>query len=116
MRLAVLIISLFLVVIIGLQSCTVMVGGNIGSNHDLSEGGAVGILIAILYILGAAFIIGLPRISMIIFIIAAVLGFTVGSTTPFTDMKIWGGVAVVLAILSFFGSRELRKKQLTAAP
>jgi hypothetical protein len=64
-------------------------------------------------LLGAAFVIGLPLVAMIMFIIAALLGFVIGSSF-YKDMIIWGSAAGILAIMSLFGSRELRKKKRAA--
>jgi hypothetical protein len=56
-----------------------MVGGGLTEDQDLAGGGAVGLLIAFLYILGSALSIAVPRASIIIiFSIAALLGFGVG--------------------------------------
>ena len=73
MRLAVLIIGLCLVMLVGMQSCTVMVGGGIADNKDLSGGGAIGVFVSFLFILGSAFVMGYPKASMIIFLIASFL-------------------------------------------
>lgn len=104
------VISLCLMLIIGLQSCAVGVGGSILGEEDLSQGGSVGIFIALLYIIGAAFSIGKPIVSTIVFGIAAFFAFTVGVTTSFSDMKVWSFVSLVLSILSYFGQKELQKK------
>lgn len=111
MRIAVMVIALCLTAIVGLQSCAVMVGGHLSQNEGLRGGGASGILIALCFILGAAFAIGLPRISQIIFGVAAAVGFLVGAESGFTDLKIWAAVALILCVMSGFGVRELRKKK-----
>lgn len=115
MRIAVLIIGLGLVMIIGFQSCTVMVGSEMAQDDATSGAGAVGILMALLFLLGAAFAMGVPKASMVLFAIAALLGFGMGSSSEFSDLTIWGSVSLVLAILSYFGSREKRKKESSAA-
>ena len=53
MRIAVLIISLCLTMIVGLQSCAVMVGGGMTNDQETSGSGAIGLLIAFLFVLGA---------------------------------------------------------------
>jgi hypothetical protein len=111
MRIAVLIIALCLTALISAQSCAIYVGAGVAKNKELSGGGAVGILVALLFLLGAAFALGMPRVSLVIFGIAAALGIMAGSTTEYHDMTVWGGVALVLAVMSYFGVRELRKKQ-----
>ena len=49
MRIATMIISLLLMVVVGLQSCTVYVGGSATGQENLSQGGAVGLLVALLF-------------------------------------------------------------------
>ena len=114
MRLAVLIITLCLTGIVGLQSCTIVAGGSLLKDQGTANGGAVGMLIAFLFVLGAAFVMGLPRISMALFALAGALGLGVGTTSEFKDLTIWGGLSLVLAVMSWFGSRELRRKKGSA--
>jgi len=111
MRIAVLIIALCLTMLVGLQSCAVFVGGSAIGQETSAQGGAVGLLIAIFFIIGAAFALKVPFISTIVFGLAALLGLAVGATTDFKDMQIWGGVSLVLAALSYLGIRELREKR-----
>lgn len=112
MRIAVLIISLCLTLIVGLQSCTLYAGGAMIGNQGTASGGAAGIFVALLFILGAAFAIGVPRASMFIFGLAACIGVGVGRVTAFGDLVIWGFVALGLAILSYFGERELVRSKV----
>lgn len=107
MRIAVLVISLCLTLIVGLQSCTLYAGGSVTGNQSFASGGAAGIVVALLFIVGAAFAIGVPRASMFIFGLAACIGVGVGRATAFGDLVIWGFVALGLAALSYFGEREL---------
>lgn len=111
MRLAVLIITLCLTGIVGLQSCTIAAGGSLLEDQDAAGGGAVGLLIAFLFVLGAAFVMSLPRVSMVLFAFAGLLGLGIGATSSFRDLTIWGGISLVLAVMSWFGSRELRRKR-----
>lgn len=114
MRLAVLIITLCLTGIVGLQSCTIMAGGSLLKDQGTTNGGALGMLVAFLFILGAAFVMGLPRISAGLFALAGILGIAGASNSNFSDLKIWGGLSMILAIMSWFGSRELRRKKAAA--
>jgi hypothetical protein len=113
MRLAVLIITLCLTGIVGLQSCTILAGGSLVKDQALSNGGAVGMLIAFLFVLGAAFVMALPRVSMAMFAIAGLAGLIAGNSSNFRDLKIWGGLSLILAVMSWFGSRELRRKRIS---
>lgn len=106
MKIAVLIISLCLVMIVGLQSCTIMLGGNIVNEDDLSGAGAVGVLVSFLFILGAAFSLRKPKVSMRVFIVAACISILTGVTSDFSDLIFWGGVSLGLAIMSFYGIKE----------
>lgn len=103
------IISLVLTLVVALQSCTIVAAGSLAQDRDMSGGGAGGILVALLFVIGGAFAMGLPKISTLAFMLAAVLGFVVGAQGRFTDMTIWGVVAVILAVMSYFGDRELEK-------
>ena len=110
MRVATMIIALVLMLVVGAQSCTVMVGGEMTGDEGIAEGGAVGILLTLMFLIGAAFSMAKPMVSVISFAIAAVLEFAAGATTDFSDMSVWGGVAAVLAVMSFFGHRGLKKE------
>ncbi len=103
------ILGLFFMLVIGLQSCLASVGGSIAADEGISQGGAVGIFVALLFLVGAAFAIGVPTVSLITFVVAAIFALLAGTTTPFGDLTVWGIISVVLAIMSFFGRREKRK-------
>lgn len=118
MRVAVLIIGLMFFLITGFQSCVGYLAGSgleaLGSSEGtiLAEVGAVGLLVSFLFLIGSAFVIGIPGISIVAFILAGILGLAISSDFP--DMAVWGALAFVLAVLSFFGRRELRAKQAEA--
>lgn len=115
MRIAMMIIALSLTAIVGLQSCAVMVTGSLAQRSEASGGGALGIIVAFLFVLGAGFAMGLPRVSMVVFVVAAVAALLAAVGRGFTDMFFWGIVAAVLAVMSWLGSRELNKKRTPAA-
>lgn len=110
MRIATTIISLFLMTIVGFQSCAVAFGGTLASDESLSGGGAIGMFVAFLFLLGGAFVISFPVVSLSAFVFAAVLALAVGVGSDFSDMSVWAFVALVLATMSFFGMREKNKK------
>jgi hypothetical protein len=105
------IISLVLTVIVLAQSCAVNFGGAVGKNEGVTQGGAMGILIALLFLIGAAFVMGIPLVSTIVFVLAGILGFMVAATTPFTDLRIWGWIALILAVMSFIGYLGKRRER-----
>ena len=93
-----------------MQSCAVYVGGGVTGEESFSQGGAMGILVALLFLLGGAFAIGLPFVSMVVFLVAG-LAALVGWGTGFTDMAIWAVVSLILAGMSFLGLREKRRRR-----
>lgn len=111
MRVATLIISLFLMVIVGLQSCTVAVLGGATGDDTTAGAGASGVLLAVCWLVAAAFVLPYPTVAMAVFLVAAVFGLIGTYGNAFTDAYVWTAVSVVLAILSFFGRREKRAKQ-----
>jgi len=106
MKIASGIISLVLGVIILLQSVIVEFGGTVFGEKSASQGGSVGILVALLFIIGGAFAFRLPKVAMIFSIIACIFAIAVGSTTTFKDMIIWGVLALIFAIMEYFAGRK----------
>lgn len=110
MRIAAMIIALGLMLVVGLQSCAVFVGGSAIEDQATSDGGALGIFVALLFLIGAAFVLAFPLASFIAFTLAGIVGLGGGASTEFTDLTIWGIVSFVLAVLSLLAIREKRKK------
>src|SRR5215212_11487961 len=109
MRIATLILGLILMVVVGLQSCAVSLGGSLGESEKMSQGGSVGIFLAFLFLIGAAFALVFPLVSLIAFLLGGLFGVAAGATTPFSDLTIWGIVSSVLAVFIFFGWRGKRR-------
>lgn len=109
MKIATGIISIFLMFVIGLQSCAVSFGGALTSDKDISGAGSIGILVALLFLLAGAFAFKLPKVSMVIFCIAALFAFIAGAS-KFTDMKVWGVVSLILGVMSYFAGRKKKAK------
>jgi hypothetical protein len=105
------IISLVLMLVVGVQSCGVALGGSVFHDQSGQTGGSLGFLVAFLFLLGGAFAFAKPFVSMIFFALAAIFGWTGGSTTTFSDLTVWGFVSLILGIMSFFGWRGDRKKR-----
>ncbi len=109
MRKATLIIGLIFMIIILVQSFVVGMGGELFEDFTLSQGGAIGRLVGILFGAGAAFVLSKPFASMIIYVVAALMALIAAFPTGYGDLFLWGIVAVVLAVLSFFSRRELEE-------
>lgn len=109
MRIATTILSLVLMVVVGAQSCAVYVGGSALGKQGTAEGGALGLLVTLLFLVGAAFAMPFPLVSFLAFLASGLLGLAGGAATAFTDLTIWGVASLVLATLSFLGIREKRR-------
>lgn len=114
MKTAVGIIALILGLLVFLQSCTVTMGSGLAQNEAMGQAGAVGVFVGLAFFIGGAFAFGLPVVSMVVFIIASLLGFAAGASGEFGDLSIWGGAAALLAIMSFFAWRAQRKAKQAA--
>lgn len=115
-RIATTVVALVLMLVIGLQSCAVYAGGSVLKEDATAQGGALGILLTLLFLVGGAFALGLPTVSLVVFVLAGLLGLLGGLTSGFPDLTIWGVVALVLAVLSYFGRREKRRLLRSRAP
>ena len=110
MRIATMIIALGLMLIVGFQSCAASFGGSMGHDQAMSGAASVGFLVVFLLLIGAAFAIPFPIVSIVCFVLAGIMAITAGFSSKFSDLGIWGFVMLILAAMSFFGFREKRKK------
>ena len=110
MRIATLILSLILMLVVGAQSCAVSLGEAALGTKAAEQGGPIGLVMAFLFLVGGAFALAFPLVSLIAFFFAGVFGLASASTS-FGDLTIWGVVSLILAVLSYFGWREKRKRR-----
>lgn len=117
MRIAVLILGLLLGAIMFFQT---FLSYTLSSAVDLegqSESSAVGLFMALLWLLACALVFPLPLVSAIVFAIAGLLGFAASGDFP--DLAYWGGASLVLAALSLFGwfgkRRAARRERIREA-
>ncbi|MFY9113944.1 MAG: hypothetical protein WAO23_01725 [Dethiobacteria bacterium] len=110
MKIASGIISLIIGCIIFLQSCTVGVGGAIFSDEISSQSGSVGMFVAFLLFVSGAFAFVLPKVAMVFSSIAAFFAIVNGATSDFSDMTVWGVIAIILSVVNFFAGRKPKKK------
>jgi hypothetical protein len=104
------ILSLILMLIVGAQSCAVSIGDAALGTKAATQGGFLGIFMALLFLVGGAFALVFPLVSLVSFLLAAFFGLAGGATTTFSDLTFWGIVSLVLAVFSYFGWREKRKR------
>ncbi len=116
MRVAVMVISLVLMLVIVFQSLASALGGGLSSNAadkaGFSEGAVAGFCVAFLFLLGDAFAIGLPRTATVMFLIAGIVGLAAGGSTKYHDLSVWGVIALALSVMSFIGWRGKRRAQI----
>ncbi|ABB14636.1 hypothetical protein [Carboxydothermus hydrogenoformans] len=106
MRIASGIISLIIGILVFLQSCTVSFGDALFSGKTTGSSGDLGMFVAFLLFIGGAFAFALPKVAMIFSAAAALFAFINGATSDFSDMKVWGVIALILAVMEFFGARK----------
>jgi hypothetical protein len=105
MRLAILIVSLVLMFVLGIQALAVMAGGSIGDDQDLAGAGALGVFAALLWLIGAAFVLAKPKASMWLYAVAG-LFCILGATSGFSDLYIWAFFSALFALASWRGIKE----------
>lgn len=108
MRVATLIIGLILFFVVLIQSLLIATGEAILGEEESK--GAVGVLVAVGYLIASALVLAKPRFAMWTFAVTAAIGILAGLTTDFSDLLVWGIVAIVLALMSWRGSIEKRGK------
>lgn len=109
MRIAVLILTLVVGILLFVQTFVVATLGGAVGDEATAGAGAVGLLVAFLWLIAAAFVIGLPLISMIAFVIAGILALAMAASSDFSDLSIWGIASLVLAALSLIGFLTKRR-------
>jgi hypothetical protein len=107
MRIATLILGLIFGLILFLQTLLGSGLSSLAEDEGAAESSAVGLFASILWLVASALVIGFPLASTIIFGISSL--FLFGASGNFPDLAIWGGVALFLAAMSFFGWRGKKK-------
>ena len=109
------VLSLVLTIVVFIQSCAVAFGGSLTEDEDMAGGGGIGILVALLWIVGAGLVIGLPRAAMWVFGVAAFFGLLGSTAGGFPDLWIWTVVSVIFSLMSWRGIKEKQKKDAQTA-
>lgn len=107
MRIAVLILGLLLGLLMFLQTLLVYGLSDALNDEASAQASAIGVVMALLWLVACAFVLPFPLVSVVAFAIAGLFGFAASGEFP--DLAIWGGVSVVLAVMSIFGWRGKRK-------
>jgi membrane protein implicated in regulation of membrane protease activity len=80
-----------------------------------TQGGPIGLFMAFLFLIGGAFALALLFVSVLAFFFAGIFGIAGGASTSFGDLTVWGVASLILAVFSYFGWREKRKRREEAA-
>ncbi len=84
------------------------------ASEPISRADRVGHLLALLMFVGAAFAVRLPLVAMVLFVLAGIVSLLVAAFGSFPalnyshgpDLRIWGVVSLVFAVIAFIGWRE----------
>lgn len=112
MRIAVLILGLILGAIMFFQTLLVYSLSGIANDPRSGESGAVGLFMALLWLVACALVITVPLVSTVVFVIAGLLGFAASSNFP--DLQTWGLASLILAVMSligWFGKRRSERRE-----
>lgn len=117
MRIAIGIISLIIGCVMSAQSFILYMGSAIFNDQATGQSSAGGLFIAFLYFIGGAFAFKLPKVAMFFLAFAGLLGIITGTSSDFSDLTMWGVIALILAVLSFFAGRKPKQQPpITPAP
>ncbi len=107
MRIAVLIIGLVLTLGLFIQAFVIFGLSDAINQQNTEQAGAIGVLMAFMWLVSCGLVLPLPRLSMVLFVVAGLLGFAAAGDYP--DLAVWGGISLVLAVFCYFGYRGKRK-------
>ena len=117
MRIATLILGIFVVIIMLFQSCAVACLGSVSDSlaekktpSETTTGGAFGIMAAVCAIIGAAFVLKVPIVSIVAFLLGALLA-GMGPQYKYADGAVWAWVLGILAVFSLFAYIGLRRER-----
>ena len=108
MRIAVLILGLILGGVMVTQAVVVATLSDLVNDPLGADAGNVGLLMALLWLIAIAFVLGVPVVSILAFSAAAALGITTDVVVreQVTEVALWGALSAVLAVLSVGGLWE----------
>lgn len=78
---------------------------NAVGDEATATAGAVGVVVALIWFISGALSYPVPLVSTILFGLSTLMVFGAASSGSYGDLYFWGGVGVLLTIVSFFGWR-----------
>jgi len=119
-RLATMIISLVLTLVVWFQSCAATVGGGLGEEfgsaserreaEDLTAAGGGGLIAGCLYVVGGGLVLARPGLARWFYLAAAPI-FVLAGAGGYTDAYFWAGASLIFMAMAWVGIREREKKQ-----
>lgn len=109
MRVTVLIAGLLLGAVMFLQTFLVSALGSAAQDQGSEQAGSIGLIMSFLWLAACAFVLPVPMVSVVLFTLAGLMGFA--ASGDFSDLAVWGGISLVLAVLSFLGWMGKRKER-----
>lgn len=113
MRIAVLIIGLLLGAIMFFQTFLGSMLSSVADDEAAGTAAAAGLIMALLWLVACGLVLPFPMVSVVLFALAASLGFA--NSADFPDLAWWGGVSLALAVMSLLGWRGKRKEKRESA-
>ncbi len=120
MRLATLIISLVLTLVVWFQSCALGVGGGLGEEfgtaadkreaRELSDASGAGLVAGILWVVGAGLVMTRPNIARWVFLAAAPI-LLIAAGGGYEDAYVWAVVSLIFMAMAWRGIGERKRKE-----
>ena len=121
MRLATMIISLVLTLIVWVQSCAGVVGGGFAEgfsqsasekaeSREMSEAGSVGLVAGVFWVIGAGLVMTRPGIARWFYLAAAPV-FLIAGGAGYDDAYIWAVVSLIFMAMAWRGVKERENAQ-----
>jgi uncharacterized membrane protein len=76
----------------------------------------MGFLVVFLFLIATSFAIAFPVVSLVSFLIAGTVAIAAGLSSNFSDLAVWGFVALILAVMSYFGHKEKQRRRRATVP
>lgn len=99
LRVPTLILSSVLLVVVFVQSYIVYTSASNAGQASVAFGGAIGLFVALCWLIGVAFVMTLPRIAARFYLGAGLLALVANSEFP--DLKLWGVVSLIFAVMAW---------------
>jgi len=115
-RIVVVLISLGLLYLVGMQSFTVCVEGSQLNDTGFYRTGVMGMMITPLFLICGVYSFLNPSVSAKVFGLAAIFCLALGTATSFKSLLLWGAVSLAGALFSFLVSKLKKKVKLRVIP